>query len=107
MLIVLSKMLVVGHKFGVQGKFKSIHIPPKISHFSQKSGHALSGLKVASLQKVALYYGCRHWNEHPAVKNALFYSTFEVLTVHMHVDVANIFNFKNFTKCLSTCTCCK
>ena len=41
MLIVLSKMSVVGHKFGVRGKCNSIQVnvhtaPPKSRHFSQK-----------------------------------------------------------------------
>jgi len=46
MLIALSRMLVVGHKFGVPGKFKSIHgmysTSQKQSHFSQRSGHFLA-----------------------------------------------------------------
>ena len=35
MLIALSRMLVVGHKFGVQGKFKSNHLDTNPENLSQ------------------------------------------------------------------------
>ena len=56
MLIALSKMLVVGHKFGVPGKFKSIPImvlPNAVTLLAKN--WSLSGLKVVSLQKVHVH----------------------------------------------------